>query len=82
MQNQIFSELFGEKAHFELIKRCFPITQFLYIHKQLSKEEILSILKLGRGKHETWANMISKVMADLAEILTLDDIETLIEYIQ
>lgn len=74
----MFQELFGEKAHFELIKRSFPIIQFLYLHHKLSKDEILTILRLGKGKHETWDNMISKLLTDLAEILTLEDVETMI----
>ena len=30
VKNKIFQELFGEKAHFELIKRSNPIIRFLY----------------------------------------------------
>ncbi|CAD8169747.1 unnamed protein product [Paramecium pentaurelia] len=82
VDNQVFQELFGEKAHFELIKRSFPIIQFLYLHHKLSKDEILCILRLGKGKHETWDNMISKLLTDLAEILQLEDVETLIQNIQ
>ncbi|CAD8045417.1 unnamed protein product [Paramecium sonneborni] len=82
VENQVFQELFGEKAHFELIKRSFPIIQFLYLHHKLSKDEILTILRLGKGKHETWDNMISKLLTDLAEILTLEDVETMIQNIQ
>ncbi|CAD8183529.1 unnamed protein product [Paramecium pentaurelia] len=82
VDNQVFQELFGEKAHFELIKRSFPIIQFLYLHHKLSKDEILCILRLGKGKHETWDNMISKILTDLAEILSLEDVETLIQNIQ
>ncbi|CAK82799.1 unnamed protein product (macronuclear) [Paramecium tetraurelia] len=82
VDNQVFQELFGEKAHFELMKRSFPIIQFLYLHQKLSKDEILSILRLGKGKHETWDNMISKLLTDLAEILSLEDVETLIQNIK
>lgn len=41
VKNKIFSELFGEKAHFELIKRSSPFIRFLYRNHQLQTNEVI-----------------------------------------
>jgi len=28
------------------------------------------MMRMGRGKHETWSNMIQKILNELAEILS------------
>ncbi|CAK58706.1 unnamed protein product (macronuclear) [Paramecium tetraurelia] len=82
VDNQVFQDLFGEKTHFELIKRSFPLIKLLYENKSLKREELISILRLARGKHETWINIISTLLQDLAEILNLEDIQILLQNIQ
>lgn len=37
-KHKVFDEIFGEKAHFELIKRSFPILRFLYKHGEIHKD--------------------------------------------
>ncbi|CAD8188515.1 unnamed protein product [Paramecium pentaurelia] len=82
IENQVFQDLFGEKTHLELIKGSFPLIKFLYQNKSIKGEELISILRLARGRHETWINIISTILQDLAEILNLEDIQIMLQNIQ
>ncbi|CAD8161453.1 unnamed protein product [Paramecium pentaurelia] len=82
VKNKIFQELFGEKAHFELIKRSNPIIRFLYRNNQLQTSDIIQILKMGKGKHESWSNFLFKILNDIAEIMSESDMEAVLQEIQ
>ncbi|KAM3132962.1 hypothetical protein pb186bvf_014958 [Paramecium bursaria] len=82
VEYQIFNDLFGEKAHFELIKRSFPLIRFLYKNKELKKEGIIQMIRMVNGKHETWTNMIFKILNNIAEILYEQDMESVLQEIK
>ncbi|CAD8080232.1 unnamed protein product [Paramecium sonneborni] len=82
VKNKIFQELFGEKAHFELIKRSSQIIRFLYRNNQLQTSDIIQILKMGKGKHESWSNFLFKLLNDIAEIMSESDMEVVLQEIQ
>lgn len=50
----------------------------MYTNKCLDEDDILNIIKLGQGKHESWTNMISKLVSDLWEILSIEHIEAML----
>ena len=72
--NNVFQDVF---SHNELIKRSFPLLRFLYQQGQF--DDIVSLLKMVEGKHEASANMIYKVLNDLAEIVNPKDISILVD---
>lgn len=36
------------------------------------------MMRMGRGKHETWSNMIQKILNELAEILSEQDMDAVL----
>ncbi|CAD8125234.1 unnamed protein product [Paramecium sonneborni] len=73
VENQVFQDLFGEKSHYELINHSFPIVKFLYLNKSIKGEDLVTIFKLARGKHETWMH---------TEILNIEDVQIMLQNIK
>lgn len=82
VKQDTLSILFGDKAHFELIKRSFPLIKFFYNHGHLKQQKLLQILRMARDKHETWGVMVYKLLNDLAEILTETDMDLVLQEIK
>lgn len=74
-KESIFSIVFGESMHVEVISRCLPVLTFLYEQGQLTPERIEVIFELSHGKHEAFRNPVMKILLELIEIMNLEDLK-------
>jgi hypothetical protein len=71
--------VFGDSAHPEIVKRSFPLLNFLYQNDRLGKERMNRVLYLAIGKHESMKINVYKIIKDLVESLRLEDLEYILD---
>lgn len=81
-QHNILNILLGESLHTEVLKRSSPLFRFLFRNKKITLEQINQICDLAFEKHDTYRKTIFNVISDIAELMTLDELDFLFKKVQ
>ena len=65
-KENFFDIIFGESVHPEVIKKSFPLLDFLYTNNKLGVPEFEIMWHIATKKHETFKVAIIKALTHLA----------------
>ena len=74
--------LLGESAHAEVLRRSTALFRFLFRNNKVSLEKVNTICDLAIEKHDTYRKHILNILADLAELMDIDQLRYLFEKIK
>lgn len=74
-EKNIVPILFGESSHTELIRRSSPLLRFLYVNNRITSQQIDTIAHLAFGKHDAFRTWVFKVLADIADVMSIEELE-------
>lgn len=76
-EHNILSIVFGETSHTELIRRSSPLLRFLFTQKRITPQDTEMITHLAFSKHDAFRTFVFKALADVADSMSIEELEVM-----